>query len=612
MIFERSRLRAAVALFSAAGILAYLVLKFLVPGLAAWAPVPLYAVAVLGGIPAAAGIAAKIARLEGSADVLALVSIVAALLMGRYLVAAILILMVSGGEALEDFAVKRASGVLEALSRRVPQNAHKKSGAVLIDEPVEAVQPGEILVVLPHEVCPVDGVVVEGHSRMDESYLTGEPYEMAKAPGSSVISGAINGETPLVIRATKPAKDSRYARIVKIMEEAESKKPSLRRLGDSLGMWYAPLSLALAVGAWIFSRSPERFLAVLVIATPCPLLIAIPVAVLGAISLAAKHSIIVKNPAALERLIRCRTVIFDKTGTLTYGRPVLTGISWAEGFSRPEVLQYAVSLDQYSKHPLSAAIVAAAKAENVLPLEAGQIDAKAGQGMRGVVKGRAARLTGRAHAQSLGLTLPPPEGGLECVLLVEERFAAAFSFHDEPRSESKSFLEHLKPFHGVGKVMMVSGDREAEVRYLAQSLGIDEIMAEKTPEEKVAIVSEEAKKADTLYVGDGINDAPALRAATVGVAFGTRSDVAGAAADAVVMASSLGKVDELIHISRRMRTVALESALGGMALSVIGMGLAARGLLPPLAGAVGQEVIDLLAVLNAVRVAWPPKVLTDY
>jgi len=612
MISKTSRLRAAVALFSAAGILAYLVLRFLVPGLAAWSHVPLYAVAVLGGIPVAAGIAVKIAHLEGSADVLALVSIAASLLMGQYLVAAILILMVSGGGALEDFAVKQASGVLEALSRRVPQSAHKKSGAVLVDEPVEAVRPEEILVVLPHEICPVDGVVVEGHGRMDESYLTGEPYEMAKAPGSAVISGAVNGDTPLVIKATKPAKDSRYARIIRIMEEAEAKKPSLRRLGDSLGMWYAPLALALAIGAWVLSRSPERFLSVLVIATPCPLLIAIPVAVLGAISLAAKNSIIVKNPAALERLIRCRTVIFDKTGTLTYGRPVLTGVAWAEGFSRPEVLQYAVSLDQYSKHPLSAAIVAAAAADNILPLEAVKIDAKPGEGMRGVVNGRAARLTGRAHAQSLGLTLPPPEGGLECLLLVEERFAAAFSFHDEPRSDSKSFLEHLKPFHGVGKVMMVSGDREAEVRYLAQSLGLDEVMAEKTPEEKVAIVSEEARKADTLYVGDGVNDAPALKAATVGVAFGTRSDVAGAAADAVIMASSLGKVDELIHISRRMRTIALQSALGGMALSVVGMALAACGFLPPLAGAIGQELIDLLAVLNAVRVAWPPKVLTDF
>jgi P-type E1-E2 ATPase len=301
-----------------------------------------------------------------------------------------------------------------------------------------------------------------------------------------------------------------------------------------------------------------------------------------------------------------------KTGTLTYGRPTLTEIICAEGFERTETLRYAASIEQFSKHPLASAIVAAGKKEQVIALEVEQISERPGEGLRGSVEGRSIQITGRKKVQAQNLALPELVSGLECLLFVDGKYAAAFRFHDAPRRDSASFIEHLKPKHGVRKVMLVSGDRESEVKYLAESVGISEVHAGTSPEEKVTIVKEETAKAETLFVGDGINDAPALLAATVGVAFGSQNDITTEAADAVVLETALGKIDELMHIGQRMRRIALQSALGGMAASMVGMVAAAFGFLPPIWGAVGQEVIDLLAVLNAVRVALPTDDLQDY
>ena len=253
--------------------------------------------------------------------------------MGQYLVGSIVVLMLSGGTALEKFATRRASSVLKALAMRMPQTAHRKTTSGITDIEIDSVQVGDTLVVFPHEICPVDGVVLEGQGRMNEAYLTGEPFEMSKTPGSEVISGAVNGETALTIRAEKLPIDSRYAKIMQVMQETQQRRPRLRRLGDMLGAWYTPLAVTIALAAWIVSGESHRFLAVLVIATPCPLLLAIPVAVIGAISLSARRSIIIKNPAVLEQISHCTTLIFDKTGTLTYGRPSLTEILCAPGVS---------------------------------------------------------------------------------------------------------------------------------------------------------------------------------------------------------------------------------------------------------------------------------------
>jgi len=505
--------------------------------------------------------------------------------------------------------------VLRALANRMPSVAHRKRDAEIADIALADVAVGDLLVILPHDICPVDGVVIDGHSVMDESFLTGEPFRISKAPGSSVFSGAINGEAVLTITATQRAVDSRYARITEVMRTAERDRPALRRLGDQLGAWYAPVALVAALLAWWISGSPRRFLAVLVVATPCPLLIAIPVAIIGAISLAARQGIIITRPTVLEQIDRCDTVIFDKTGTLTYGTPALAEIVCAPGVSRDDVLGLAASLERYSRHPLAQAVLAAAQSERLALHEVAQLQETPGQGLRGVVAGRTVQITGRRQFEAMlqgSNPLPPPAGGLECVLLVDGAYAATCRFRDEPRAEGSSFIQHLAPRHHLHRILVVSGDRESEVRYLAERFGLREVYAEQSPEQKLAIVRREAAKARTLFVGDGINDAPALMAATVGVAVGQHSDITSAAAGAVILDTSLRKVDELMHISRRMRAIALQSAIGGMALSVGGILLAAAGGLTPVAGAVAQEVIDLLAVGNALRAALPPKTLTDF
>jgi heavy metal translocating P-type ATPase len=474
---------------------------------------------------------------------------------------------------------------------------------------------GDTLVIYPHEICPADGVVLEGHGEMDESYLTGEPFQITKTSGSTVISGAINGESALTMRTTQRPADSRYAKIMEVMRESEAKRPQLRRLGDRLGAIYTPVALTIAVAAWALSGDPIRFLAVLVIATPCPLLLAIPIAIIGSISLCARRAIIVKSPVVLEQIDQCRTAIFDKTGTLTYGEPRLTEQLVAPGFAQREVLELVAGLERYSKHPLARAILAAAHEAGLHVPEATEVSEPAGHGLQGRVSGHSVEITSRGKLAALQVegaeALPSMGGGLECVVLVDQRYAAVLRFRDAPRTESRSFVSHLGPMHHFARVMIVSGDRESETRYLAEQVGITEVYAQQSPEDKLAIVRQETAAAKTLYVGDGINDAPAMMAATVGMAIGQNSDVTAEAAGVVVMENSLKKVDEFMHISRRMRRIALQSAVGGMALSVIGMGFAATGHLSPVTGAVSQEIIDVLAVLNALRAAFPPKVIHD-
>jgi heavy metal translocating P-type ATPase len=601
-----------IAGFTLVAIALHLVLRFATALPERVALVPLFAALVLGGVPLVFELAKHLIKGEFGSDLLAGVSILTAVLLGQYLVAAIVVLMLSGGAALELYATARASSVLDALAKRMPSIAHRRDGSALTNVKLEDILVGDVLTVFPNEICPVDGEVIEGHGIMNEAYLTGEPYEISKTPGSQVISGAINGEQALTIKAEKLAVDSRYARIMQVMHATEQQKPHLRRLGDQLGAWYTPLALLIAAAAGILSSDTHRFLAVIVIATPCPLLLAIPTAIIGAISLSARRAIIIKNPAVLEQIDLCRTLIFDKTGTLTYGRPKLTEVICAEGFQRTEVLRFTGSLEQYSKHPLASAIVIAAKLEKISLLPVDQVSEKPGEGLRGTIGGKTIRITGRNKVAAENLLLPPLASGLECLVYIDGRYAAALRFHDAPRQDSRLFIEHLRPRHGVRKVMLVSGDRESEVKYLAETVGITEVHAGKSPEEKVAIVKQETACDKTLFVGDGINDAPALLAATVGVAFGAASDITTEAADAVILEPALGKIDELMHIARRMRRIALQSALGGMAASMIGMVIAAAGYLPPISGAIGQELIDLFAVLNAVRVALPTDDLQDF
>ncbi len=611
-----SRKHAVISVFSIAAILVHIVLRTSGHTSVMVRQLPLIATLLFGGIPLVWELLGKLARRQFGSDLLAGISIVTSVLLGEYLAGSLVVLMLSGGEALETYAVRSASAVLQALAKRLPAIAHLKGEAGVVDVSLDQVAVGDAILIHPHEICPIDGLVVEGHGVMDESYLTGEPFQMSKTPGSDVLSGAINGDAMLTIRATKLAVDSRYAKIMQVMRASEHQRPRLRRLGDQLGAYYTPAALVIALAAWLLSGDADRFLAVLVVATPCPLLIAIPVAIIGTISLAAKRAIIIKNPAVLEQIDTCRTIIFDKTGTLTYGEPKLTDQICAPGVSPTDVLHFTASLEQYSKHPLARAILAAARVAGVSVRQAGEISEPPGAGLRGTVDGRTIQITGRnrlaAQQPAIARHLPPAAGGLECVILIDGRYAAMYRFRDEPRSEGASFIGHLKPKHLFHKVMLVSGDRESEVHYLADRVGIGEVFAGQSPEEKLAIVRRETAKRKTLYLGDGINDAPALMAATVGVAFGQNSDITSEAAGAVILDSSLEKVDELLHISHRMRMIALQSAVGGMALSMAGMIAATAGYLPPVAGAVAQEVIDVVVVLNALRAAWPPKALTDF
>jgi P-type E1-E2 ATPase len=342
------------------------------------------------------------------------------------------------------------------------------------------------------------------------------------------------------------------------------------------------------------------------------LLIAIPVAVIGGISLSARRGIIIKNPAVLEQIDSCRTFIFDKTGTLTYGKPKLTRIICSSGFTEPEVLRMAASVERYSKHPLALAIMELAKQRGLALCPVSQVHEPPGTGLSGTVNGHEVVVTGRGKVLPKGLLLPAVEPGLECLVFLDGVFAALFGFEDSPRADSAVFITHLSPRHHVSKVILVSGDREAEVAALAKKIGIRTAYCAKNPEEKVELVRAETAQAKTIFMGDGINDAPAMQAATVGIAFGAENDITAEAADAVILERSLEKVDELIHIGRRMRKIALQSALGGMALSAAGMLLAAFGFMSPITGAVAQEFIDLFAVLNAVRVTLPFGALRDF
>lgn len=580
------------------------------------ADLSLLALFVVGGVPILAQLLLKFLRREMGADFLAAIAFVAGIWLGEYLAAALIILMLTGGQVLEAFAMRKASSALNALASRMPSVAHRKDDkGEISDIALDDVAIGDLIAVFPHETAPVDGTVVDGHGNMDESYLTGEPFVVAKVPGTAVLSGAINGDAVLVIRAEKQARDSRYAQIMHVMRDAEQKRPRIRRLGDQIGAWFAPVALLFAIMVLYVTGDSIRFLAVLVVATPCPLLIAIPITVMSAISIAARRGIVIRDPTALERLPTCQTAIFDKTGTLTYGRPELTDILPGPGFVADDVLRFAASLERYSRHPLAMAVMAAAKDRKIAAGDVARASEKPGQGLTGVVDGHDIAVTHRkkllATDQENARLLPETSSGLECVVMVDGRYGATLRFRDTPRDDGKSFVDHLGPIHRFKKIMLVSGDRESEVTYLSELLGIGKSLASQSPEQKVAIVRAETAAAPTLFMGDGINDAPALAVATVGIAFGKESAVTAEAAGVVIPEASLATVDELLHISIAMRRILLQSVIGGMVLSVLAMGFAAAGYISPVAGALLQEGIDIIAIANALRLALRHDIASD-
>jgi heavy metal translocating P-type ATPase len=604
-----------IAILAIICIVAHLLLRFAFTDFQEYSQYPLYVCLGVGGSILVWDLFRKLFSFEFGSDLLAGMSIITSIILEEYLAGSLVVLMLSGGQALEEYAKKTASKMLDLLAKRAPTAAHRKNGDLIEEVAINKIVIGDKLLLFPHEICPVDGEVIEGNGVMDESYLTGEPFLISKAPGTNVLSGAINGDASLTIRASKLAQDSRYAKIMQVMSESEQKRPHMRRLADVLGAWYTPIAIAIALLAWYFSGNAVRFLAVLVIATPCPLLIAIPVAIIGTISMCARRGILIKNPIVLEQIDSCKTMIFDKTGTLTYGKPTLVEQTVYHQNKPEDVLKLVASMERYSKHPLASAILEKAAEEKISLVDAKQISEPKGEGLRGVFDGKEIVITSRKQLNKFGLeneaSLLPQGAGLECVILVNSQLAAHYRFRDSPRNDSQSFIQHLLPKHGINRILIVSGDREEEVRYLADCVGIAEVYASKSPEEKVDIVEKETKRAKTVYLGDGINDAPALLAATVGIAFGVNSDITAEAAGAVVMDNTLEKVDEFLHISKRMRDIALQSAVGGMGLSIIGMIIAAFGFIPPVAGAITQEVIDVLAIMNSLRTIRQPTIMSD-
>jgi heavy metal translocating P-type ATPase len=558
-------------------------------------------ITLVAAIPVLHRIGKELLAGNWSTDLIAAVSIVTGIVTGQYLVALIIIVMITGGGILESYAVRRASSALSALAERLPTIAHRLSGKDHEDVALDAVQLEDHLLIFPHEVVPADGVVVKGHSRMDESFLTGEPYEVNKAPGVEVISGAKNGDGLLEIRVLRRPNDSRYAQIMSVMKDSELRRPRIRRLADQLGAWYSPAALLIAAFAGWWAYDWQRFLAVIVVATPCPLLISIPVALIGSISRAAKAGIIIRDPAILEEVPRVATFIFDKTGTLTRGKPQLVNVIAAEGVEPDVALKQIASLERYSKHPLATPILAAAEAKGLALLEADEVSEQAGTGLSAQMSGSRFAVIGRKQFAGRDSLPVLPPGHLECLLLKDDVLVATFQFFDAPRPDTRLFLDHLGPRHGGKRTVLLTGDQQAAAQQLALQVGISEVLSGQSPEQKLSFIREANKQGPTLYVGDGINDGPALAAATVGVAFGSASNVTGAAASAVVLEPSLAKIDELLHLGIRLRRIAIESTVGGLALSTVGMVLAAMGYLPPLYGALLQEAIDVLSVLNALR-----------
>jgi len=584
------------------------------------ANVPLWIAYVLGGAPLVWGLLGNLLRREFGSDLLAGLSIVTSVFLGEYLAGALVILMLSGGEALEAYAVSHASSVLKALAKRMPSVAHRKAGTSFEEIALDQVAIGDLLEVLPHEICPVDGTVVEGRGSMDESYLTGEPYQISKTPGSSVISGALNGEGSLTIRADKLAIDSRYAKIMEVMRDSEERRPRMRRLADRLGAWYTPLAVLIALLAWLASGDPVRFLAVLVVATPCPLLIAIPVAIIGSISLAAKRAIIVRDPSILETIDTCQSVIFDKTGTLTYGRPRLHEVHAVAWSDADELLAVAAALEADSTHPIANAVREAAQARGITPAPIGPVNHTVARGLEAEYKGRTVRLGSYPfveasipvcfRARVRELLAGTQTRGHVGVTIADGEQCAVLMMADPVRPGAAELVRDLHAL-GVRPVRMLTGDNRLTAAKVAADLGLDAFDADMLPSDKLTAVAtqREAMKGrprpGVAVIGDGVNDAPALAAADASLAIGTIGTAAAMeSADAVLLGEHLGAVPWAVGLARRTRRTITTNI--GLSLLVMA-GMAAMTLIgsrtgrdvPLSVGVLAHEGGTLLVVLNS-------------
>ncbi len=570
---------------------------------------------VIGSVPAVAvlllGVLAALRRHEAGVDVLALVSIGGALLLHQELTAAVIALMLSGGSLLESLAERRAGREMTALLARAPRSAHCYRDGALVEVALSEVGAGDRLLVRHGEVVGVDGTALTERVVLDESALTGESLPVTHQRGATLRSGSVNAGDAFEMRATVTAAESTYSGIVKLVEAAQHARAPATRLADRYAMGFVPLSLGLAAIAWIISGDPLRALAVVVVATPCPLILAVPVAIVSAISRCAQRGVLVKGGAALEALAGAGTVFLDKTGTLTGGRAELIGIDNAGTVDDDELLRLVASLEQMSQHVIAGAVVAAAHARVAALSVPDNVTESPGAGVQGTVDGLHV-VVGSYEYVSEAATLPPSvralldrtsvDGTAVVLAVLDGKYAGALLLADQLRAETPRVLRLLRAA-GVERIVMLTGDRREVAETVAIGVGVDEVLAEQSPADKLAAIEAARSSGPTVMVGDGVNDAPALAAATVGVAMGARGATASAeAADIVLLADRLDRLAEALHIARRARRIALQSVFAGMGFSVLAMLFAAAGFLAPLYGALLQEVIDVGVIVNALRV----------
>ncbi len=557
---------------------------------------------VVGGTPLVLQTLRGMIRGRFAADVVAMLAITTALLLGQYFAGVVIVLMQSGGEALERYAMGRASQSLEALLARAPKIGHRVQDGLVVEVPVQEIRVGDLLLVRPGDLVPVDCEVTDGISSVDQSALTGEPLPIRALPGQSLLSGSVNLDGALHVCAARPAEASQYQQIVRLVERARLEKPPLQRLADRFAVWFTPITLIVCGFAWLMTGDPNNILAVLVVATPCPLILATPVAVIAAISRAADAGVIVKTGAAIEQLGRASVFVFDKTGTLTLGRPTVERVATLNGLPKDEMLRLAASVEQLSSHHLGKAVSEAAV--DPRPPVASDFVEVPGSGVMGTVEGHHVAVGSAGFLEEQGLVVPPVADDRTTAFVgVDGRVAGTIAFADRLRHQVPSLLQRLAVL-GVAETVMLTGDRASSAEAIAAQAGIRTVRANLLPGDKVAAIVELKRRfGGVVMVGDGINDAPALAAATVGVALGAHGTAISAeAADVVLLVDDIARVGDAVAISRRMRRIALESIIVGLGLSFVLMVIASFGLITPAAGAVMQEALDAGVILNALRV----------
>jgi len=553
-------------------------------------------------------IVTSLRRGEVGLDIVAGLSMAAALIFGENLAAAIVALMYAGGQYLEIYAERTARREMTALLSRVPRTAIRHRDGQLEEVAVDVVSPGDRLLIRQGDVVPVDGTVAEGVGVLDQSALTGESLPVKAKPGEPVLSGSTNAGEAFDVIATRPAAESTYAGIVRLVEDAQRSRAPMSRLADRYAIVFLVLTVVLAGAAWWLSGDPIRAVAVLVVATPCPLILAVPVAIISGLSRAAKFGILIKGGKAIENLARVRTVVIDKTGTLTIGQARLIATHVDAGVTANEVLRIAASLDQASKHVIAQTIVDEARNKGLQLAVPTDVVETPGEGVVGRVDGRRVAVGGlrfvagrvaRSDASPLPHDRPP--GALAVAVGIDGRLSGVLILADELRAGTEAMLSELRAL-GIERIVLATGDRQEVARFVATGLSLDLVRSELMPDQKILVVLAERKNGPVMMIGDGVNDAPALAAADVGVAMGAKGAAASAqAADVVLLVDQLDRILPAIRIARRSRLIALQSVIAGIGLSALAMVAASFGLLVPAEGAVIQEVIDVAVILNALR-----------